>query len=662
MPFGPVTSSSPAGGSSTTVSVRRFGPFELDARAGELRRDGVVVRLQPQPFTVLALLVERPGELVTREELKEALWGKETYVDFERGLNFCINQVRAALGDSAESPQFVQTLPRRGYRFISSVQSGFRTSSESTPNAFPNAFGVGSESVQSEGTGRLKEPGRTAPTWQLLIAGVAFLATLVAAASFIARRATIPESATAAPAMQRTMVAVLPLDDLTGDPPPSWFADGLTDELITQLGRVSPQRLGVIARTSAMTYRGSSKNIAEIGRELGVSHVLEGSLRRQGNQLRITVQLVTVADQSPLWSQTYDRTVHGALTIQSEVAAQVTRALALELLPAPWTTPTWTGTRNPEARDAYLRGKYFWYRGTTADLNAALEQFATARRIDPRFAAAHAAEADTFHRMAMFGLMPPIDAYAKATASAREALRFDPNLADAQAAMGIVELWANWNPAAAAVSFERAIALNPSDAAAHHDFAWALVALQRFDEAALHITRARDLDPLSPRANNDIGWLYLQTRQPSEALRACRQTLGLDPESVEAQQCLERAHLQRGEFTEAVAAAREVVARGRGPVPALFTDPGSPVDRLNAVWRWRLNRLLELSRERPVSLYTIAMHHAVLGENEEALSRLEQARDARVGTMVLVPTDPVFDALHGNPRFTRLVADIRAGR
>jgi Tfp pilus assembly protein PilF len=371
---------------------------------------------------------------------------------------------------------------------------------------------------------------------------------------------------------------------------------------------------------------------------------------------------VSVANQSPIWSQSYDRTVHGALTIQSEVAAQVTRALALELLPEPWATPTWTGTHNPEARDAYLRGKYFWNRGTPADLRSALEQFELAARVDPRFAAAHAAQADTYHRLAMFGLMPPADSYARAAAAAREAMRLDPNLGDSHAAMGMVHLWGEWNPQAAVASFERALALNPSDAMAHHDFAWALVALQRFDEAVAHITRARDLDPLSPRANSDIGWLYLQTRQPSEALRACRQTLAIDPNSIEAQQCLERAHLQRGELTDAIAAARNVAARGSAPLPALFTDPSTSEDRMRALWRWRLDRVLAAARERYVNPYTIAMHYAVLGENAAALARLEQAYGERVGIMVLLPTDPVFDALRTDARFQKLIAGVRAAR
>ena len=631
-------------GSSTVVSTWKFGGFELDARAGELRKDGVAVKLQPQPFKVLALLVERAGELVPREELKRALWGDETYVDFERGLNFCVNQVRAALGDAAESPQFIQTVPRRGYRFIAEVRA-FRVDSDPTLNPLR----TGSESVQSEVTSRLKVG------WKFVTIGVAFLATFVAGATFLAGRITKPP----ATATARTMIAVLPLDDLSGDASNAWFADGLTEELIAQLGRVSPERLGVIARTSAMAYRGSNKTVAEIGRELDVSHVLEGSIRRDGSRVRVTVQLVDVADQSPVWSETYDRTLEGALTIQSEVAAQATRALAIELLPAPFTEPAWTATQTPAARDAYLRGRYFLTRGTPGDTRTAIDNFEEAVRLDAQFARGHAALAAAYHWLAMSGQSPPRDAYARAAVAAREALRLDANLAEAHDALGLVRLWSEWDPAAAAESFTRAISLNPSHATAHHDLAWSLVALQRFDEAVAHITRARELDPLSPRASNDIGWLYLHIRQPSEAARACRQTLSFDPDSIEAQQCLERAHLQRGELSEALRAARTAFERGGGAMPAALESNGPPSARLEALWRWRLERLESFERNRSVSPYTLAMHHIVLGEDEEALARLEQAYETRASVMVLLPGDPLFERLRANPRFVRLVDRIR---
>jgi TolB-like protein/DNA-binding winged helix-turn-helix (wHTH) protein/Tfp pilus assembly protein PilF len=641
-------------GSSTGLPTWKFAAFELDARAGELRKDGVVIKLQPQPFKVLALLVEHAGELVSREELKKALWGEETYVDFERGLNFCINQARAALGDAAESPQFIQTIPRRGYRFIAPV-----TRSESIPNPFrvdsepaPNRFRVDPEPVQSEVTTRLKVG------WQAVTVGVAFLATLVGGATFLARRPNAPPAATGS----RTMIAVLPLDDLSSEASPAWFADGLTEELIAQLGRVSPQRLGVIARTSAMVYRGSNKTIADIGRELGVSHVVEGSIRRDGSRIRVTAQLVSVRDQSHVWSETYDRTVEGALTIQSEVAAQVTRALALELLPARLAAPASAATRSPAAHDAYMRGRYFLTRGMPGDTRTAVDNFEEAVRLDPQFARGHAAVAAAYHWLAMSGQLPPRDAYQRAATAAREAVRLDSDLADAHDAVGLVQLWSDWNPAAAATSFTRALTLNPSDATAHHDLAWSLVALQRFDEAVSHITRAYELDPLSPRASNDIGWLYLHTRQPSEAARACRHTLSLDPDSVEAQQCLERAHLQRGELLEALRAARDAVARGRGALPAALDDHGPPASRIQALWRWRLERLEALERERPISPYTLAMHHVVLGEDEEALRRLEQAYEARASVMVLLPGDPVFERLRAYPRFMRLVDLVRQRR
>ena len=624
----------------------RFGPFVLDVRAAELRRDGEVVTLQPQPFKVLAALVARAGELVTREELQQALWGRDTYVDFERGLNFCVSQVRAALGDAADAPVYIQTLPRRGYRFLAPV----------TPDSNRGQTPSGSNRGQTPLQGRLGARGRTGTAWHAVAAGVGLLAILAAGAAFLARRATTPPAAPA-----RTTIAVLPLDDLSGDQS-SWFADGLTEELIAQLGRVSPERLTVIARTSALTYRGSLKSVPEIARELGASHLLEGSVRRDGDRLRITLQLVAAASQTPVWSETFDRTLHGALTLQTEVSARVASALALELLDAPRAGRAAAATRSPDARDAYLRGRYLWNRGRPGDFRAALEQFNEAVRLDPGFAAALAAQADTYHRLAMFGHMMPADAYPPAARAAGDAVRLDPDLADAHTALGMVQLWAEWNPAAAAASLERAIALNPSDAAAHHDLAWAFAALGRFDDAAHHITRARELDPVSPRASSDSGWLYLHIRRPADAVRACRQTLVLEPESVEAQQCLERAHLQRGEITEALAAARAAARHARRGVPAALDDPGPPETRLRLLWRARLDAIRTAADGRSVGPYTIAMHHAVLGEADEALARLEQAHASKSGMIVLLPTDPLFEPLRADPRFVALLGRIRAGR
>jgi TolB-like protein/DNA-binding winged helix-turn-helix (wHTH) protein/Tfp pilus assembly protein PilF len=645
-----VTYPTPVPSAGVSGTRRTFGPFELDLRSGELRRDGIAVRLQPQPFRVLAMLVERPGDLVTREELKKALWGEDTYVDFERGLNFCINQVRAALGDSAAAPRFVQTLPRRGYRFIAGVAT------EDVPPQVsdePSAHGPEHPSGHAAASGRAYPPGPAGAPWYVALAGVAFLLLLVAGATFLAGRT----GGAGAARPPRAMIAVLPLEDMTGDPRPGWFADGLTEELIAQVGRISPSRLGVIARTSAMAYRGSGKSIGEIARELGVSHVLEGSLRREGARLRVTVQLVAAAGQSPIWSETYDRSAQGALTIQSEVAAQVARALAIELLDPPSPAAP-AGTRDPEARDALLRGRHILTRGAPPDFSIALAHLEEATRHDPQYAAAHAAQAQAHHLSVMFGAAAPLDAYARARVAAREALRLDPNLADAHTAAGIVELWAEWNPSAAAQAFTRALAINPSDAAAHHDLAWALVAMQRFDEAVAHITKARELDPMSPRASTDTGWLFLQIRQPSEALRACRQTLAIDPGSIEAQHCLERAHLQRGEFTEAMAAAQAAADRRGEPLPA-STREATPQQRLMDLWRTRLSRLQALAGGRIVSPYTVAMHHAVLGDHADALAALEAAHRGRSPAMVLLPTDPAFDGLRGDPRFARLVAAVR---
>jgi TolB-like protein/DNA-binding winged helix-turn-helix (wHTH) protein len=613
----------------------RFGAFELDPASGELRRDGAVVRLQPQPLKVLTLLVERAPALVTRDELRAALWGADTYVDFDRGLNFCISQARSALEDSVDSPRFIQTLPRRGYRFVAPLEkdTGRDFSEIATPDA--------------------SHPVSARPTmsWTSIAAMLALAAAVIAAALFVGARLR-PSTA---PSPARTVVAVLPLEDVSPDPS-TWFADGLTDELIGQLGRVSPGRLSVIARTSAMAYRNTGQSIANVGRELGVSHIVEGTVRRDGSRVRISVRLVDAASQAARWSDTFDGETSAALALQGEIAASVTRALSLELLPAAASQrQDLTATANLDARDAYLRGRYFMNRGTVGDLERALEHFEAARQADPAFAGAHAETAAALHLLVMFGGMSPRPAYERAEAAAQEAIRLAPDLASAHAALGAVQLWSHWDPSAAAARFERALSLNPSDAAAHHDYAWSLVVLQRFDGAIEHITRARDLDPLSPRAASDVGWLHLQLRQPSEAVRACRHTLAIAPASLEAQMCLERAYLQLGEHEQALAAARAGLERTGATVPAALQPAAGAADSLRAIWRWRLAEIARAGNLRPISPYTLAAHHALAGETNAALAALERAVAERDPQVVLLAGDPVFDTVRAEARFVQLL-------
>jgi TolB-like protein/DNA-binding winged helix-turn-helix (wHTH) protein len=615
----------------------RFGLFEFEAATGELRRDGDVIKLAPQPSRLLGLLLLRPGEVVLRDELRRDLWGDDTYVDFERSLNFCVQQVRAALGDSSDNPRFIQTVPRRGYRFIAPV------------SAAPNGTSAAAPPQPQSPRPPFPFPVRRRPLW-IGISATALIALL--GAWIVPLNFThSPDS----PGRSSTRIVVLPFANLTGDASASSFADGLTDELIAQLGAIGGDRLAVIARTSAMTYRNTSKTVAQIGSELSVQYVVEGSVRREGGALRISSSLVPVVQQTAAarWDERFDRGSPSADTQQTHAAIRLARLVAMQILPSATAAVLPRTTANVDAWTAYLQAYADLEGGTAADAQRAVTSLERAVVLDTTFAAAWAQLAQVHHLLVMMGVARPADTYERARLAAAQAVRLDPQLASAHIARGLIALWNEWQPSDAARAFERALALNASDAVAHHEYAWSLVALGRADEAVRHITTARDLNPLSTRAHNDVGWLHLQLRQPADAARACEQTLAIDPSSLEAQACLERAYVGRQLFDAALAAARSATP----PDPAFASPPhaGTPAETLQQLWRWRVDRLEETSRTRWVSPYTLAVHYALVGNKAKALGALEAAYDERAGMMVFLPRDPAFDSLRQEPRFEALL-------
>jgi DNA-binding winged helix-turn-helix (wHTH) protein/TolB-like protein/tetratricopeptide (TPR) repeat protein len=602
----------------------RFGLFEFDDRTHELRRDGVAVKLPPQPARVLARLLARPGEVVLRDDLRAHLWGDDTFVDFERGLNFCIQQVRAALGDSADSPRFVQTVPRKGYRFIAPVAI---LSADSSPGArvIPDAAAPPEDAFPLARVEPLPVPPppaqhvRVAARWLLAAAGVTLLIAPVVWLAGAGQR-----DGAGAAIDGRLRVAVLPFVNLTGRGDADLVADSMTDQLISELGRASPDRVAVIARTSAMSYRRTSKPLETIGRELNVEYVIEGSIHADTEGLQVTSTLVPVHVQTSIgsWSDAYT----GAGSIPIRHARSVAMRL-LQQTPAQEPPPR---TANREGWEWYQKGRQYLYEGSTASLQQAALAFERAAALDPSFAGAWAQLAETQHALVMGGVARPLDAYPVAARAADRALALDGSLADAHLAKGLVQLWFEWRPAVASASFARALQLNGSHAAAHHDYAWASLALGRDAEAIAHITAARDLDPLSARATTDVGWLFLQLRRPAEAIRACRRTLAIHPDSLEAQACLDRA-----------AAARTGVDT-----------------RMRREAARRVGLLADAARNRWISPYAIAVQETLAGNQPGAMAQLDAAYLERVGMLVLLRRDPAVDALRGSPRFTALLQRI----
>jgi TolB-like protein/DNA-binding winged helix-turn-helix (wHTH) protein/Tfp pilus assembly protein PilF len=665
----------------TEQSAIRFGEFELEFKSGELRRDGTPVKLQPQPLKVLALLIANAGQLVTREEIQRAVWAGETFVDFEHGLNFCIKQIRAALGDNAQAPRYIETLPRRGYRFIAPVEKlsatpqlpeGDNHNPEAAPvpvrdtaaallaatsDASAAINAAQSEAARASDAAKPEAASHRMPQRARLdrrIAALALVAVLVAGAYFAWRRFGLA----AHPAKAKVMLAVMPFENLSGDAEQDYFSDGMTEEMIAQLGSLQPARLGVIARTSAMTYKRGDKDVRQIGSELQVDYVLEGSVRREGERVRITAQLIQVSDQTHLWAESYERNQANTLVVQSEVAREIARALRLELLPIEQPESA-ADTTSAEAHDAYLKGRYLWNKGRPDDVEKSIGQFTRALDLAPKYGAAYAGLADGYIMLGMFYAPPPLEAYPQAKAAARRALELDDRLAEAHTALGTIYFRFDWDWSNAEQEFKRAIALNPSYSRAHHDYGWFLVAQARFDEAIAEMTRARELDPMSPLANTDVGWVYLRARRYDEAIRQMQRTFELEPDFGAARACLERAYRMKGMYKEALDSARKEMTRAGATADELAAlDKGDAAEGMRSVTRWRLKRRLEAAKSRNLSPYNIAGFYAELDDRDAAFEWLERAFRERDSELVSLNVDPTFDSLRADARFADLLRRI----
>jgi TolB-like protein/DNA-binding winged helix-turn-helix (wHTH) protein/Tfp pilus assembly protein PilF len=636
-------------------AVIRFDNFELELKSGELRRNGATIKLQPQPFRALAFLADRAGQVVTREEIQREIWGDETFVDYEQGVNFCIKQIRAALGDDAKAPRFIETLPRRGYRFIAPVErkeGNLSRENDLAVEPAPDIVISPPEAVPDPSAISAAVSATQTRTRVFLVAALAVAIALPLAGYVIWQGREKKEIAPAG----KIILAVLPFENLSGDPEQDYFSDGLTEEMITRLGRLQPQRLGVIARASAMTFKKSDKDITRIGGALGASYILEGSVRREADRLRITARLIQVSDQTHLWAADYDRRIHDALTIQSEVAERIAQSLAVKLLPGLPPAPAQTYIPSPDSYDAYLRGCYLRNKWTREDLVKGVGYFEQAVEKDPDFALAYAALAEAWRYLQFFGGVRPQDARAKAKNAAQKAVALDEALAEARAALASAKFWYDWDWQGAEQEFKRALALNPSLASAHHDYGWLLIARGRFDDGLAEVKRAQELDPLSPQANIDVGWAFIRARRYDEAIAQSRRTMELEPNFAETWGCLMRAYQYKGMLAEALAEAQRIMTRSgasREELAAIYQ--GDAASRMRNVEQWMLNRMKKAAARGYVSAYQRATRHAALGETERAFEWLEKAYTDRDPMMALLNTDPAYDRLRSEPRFADLL-------
>jgi len=488
-----------------------FGSFEVDTVSGELRRQGLRIKLQDQPFRLLVLLLERAGDVVTREEVREKLWPADTYVDFDHSLNTAVRKLREALGDSAEGPRYVETLARRGYRFIAHVEPR-RTAQVASANA--DVAPVLPDSAE-----RPSSSGRRLRTFAIVV--------VICAAALVAYW-VVPRRGPTTLSGRRLTLAVLPFDNLSGDADQEYLSDGLTEEMITQLARLEPDRLKVLARSSTWKYKRADRDIGQLRRELGADFVLEGSLRRAGERVRVTAQLVRGDDQSHVWAETYERDFRDVLILQSEVAEAVSRTIAVTLTPDAKARLARARPVRSEAYQDYLRGRFFWNRRTEAALRQALGYFQKAIAADPGYAPAYSGLADSYSLLgasSIVGGLPPRQAMPEAKAAALKALQIDGTLSEAHTSLATIHLLYDWDLAACDREFRRALELDPNYTLAHHLYSHCLLALGRTAESLAESKRALELEPLHLVVGGHLGWHYLYARQYDQAIEQFRKTL-----------------------------------------------------------------------------------------------------------------------------------------
>src|ERR1700722_14942409 len=644
--------------------VVRFGTYEVCFQSGEVRKAGVRIRVQQQPLKLLEVLLERPGEVVTREELRNRVWPNESFGDFDQAVNIAIAKLRSALGDSAENPRFIETLPKRGYRFMASVSFVEADGHIRTPQS-PSAPSAGSEpGFQLQGNGlalspvtgeeaQLQRPGlavaaphRLRPTRWVIMALAFVLGVAILSIVFFrsrGRRSTAIRS-----------LAVLPLENLSGDASQNYFSDGMTDELITDLAQISALR--VISRTSVMVYKGARKPLPQIARELHVDAVVEGTVLRAGDQVRITAQLIDASTDKHLWSQSYQGELRDTLALQDRVAREIAEQIQINLTPREQAALKSVRVVNPEAYESYLKGRYFWNKRTADGLRVALAYFNQAIEEEPKYAQAYSGLTDTYALLGdwQYAVMTPREAYPKAKAAALRAVQLDSALGEAHNSLAFVLDGFDWDLDSGGKEFRRAIELNPGYATAHHWYAWHLALLGRYDEAIAEMRKAESLDPLSLIINADLAELLVIAHSYDESMRQSRKTIEMDPNFAMAHNQLGQAYLQQHVYEQAVVELQRAVqlsARSPTCIANLARAYALSGRRSEAV---KLLSDLKTSSTPGFSHASeIAAIYVSLGDKDEAMNWLEKGYTERFNPGVLIR--PGFDPLRSDPRFRDLV-------
>ena len=649
------------------AKIFRCGAFEIDLKGFELRKHGLRIKLSDQPFQILAILLEKPVEIVTRDELRERLWPGDTFVDFDHGLNNAVMRLREALGDSSDRPRFIETLPRRGYRFIAPITTMHSAGAAVLASAAPAAdlrddpstaaLRTPVEAVAKPGDREEYAARPNAKRWltlpRIAVMSAAVLASAVLS-GFAVHYVRGMESGKLNPAHSMSLV-VLPLENLTGDKEQEYFADGMTDDLTANLAKI--RSLRVISRSTAMAYKGTRKPLSQIARELRVDAVVEGTVLRSGNRVRITAELVQVSTDHHLWAETYESQIGDVLALQNRVSSAIVDEIRINLSPEDKERLAKTPSVSPEAYEDYLKGRYYWNKRSGEGFTKAIGYFEDATRKDPQYALAYAGLADCYGIIGatIYGTVPAAEAAPKAKAAAVRALEIDPSLAEAETSLATAKFNYDWDWAGAAEGFQRAIQMDPKYATAYQRYSLYSIAMGRFDDSFEQIKRARDLDPLSISINSSFGWRLYLARQYDRSIAQLRDTLEMDPSYEWAHLILGQAYEQKGEFSLALSELRKAVELSHNSplmVSALAHADGVSGNQAEA--QKLLAQLVTQSKQQYVSPYYIAIVYLALGKNDDAINWLERAFADRSNGLVFARVEPELDPLRSDPRFVAL--------
>jgi TolB-like protein/DNA-binding winged helix-turn-helix (wHTH) protein/Flp pilus assembly protein TadD len=580
-----------------------FGSYHLDAVERVLLRDGQPVSLPPKDLETLLVLVERAGHIVEKEELLDKVW-PGVFIE-EGNLARHIFNLRQVLGDTPDGRKYIETIPKRGYRFVAAVR-------EDTEPAAPHPSAP-----------RTSEPaptvvpvplGQKRSLWMWPLA----LAVLAATGILMARHFWPPRN----PSPQRAMLAVLPFINLSGDAHEDYFADGLTEEMIAQLGQLQPAQLGVIARTSTARYKDTKETVAQIARELGVGYLLEGSVRRGGGRVRVTAQLIQAGEQTHLWAETYERPLTDVLSIQREIAEKITHSLSIQLLPAA-TSVSANSRLNLESYDKYLLGLHELGEDTRESVNRAIQYFQAAIALDPNDARLYAALAAAYDAATTY-YSSPAEVMPRAKEAALRAVELDPSLGSAHVRLGYVRLFFDWDWPAAEREYRRALEINPSLPEAQLGYANYLATLGHFDEAISRVQQAYLFDPLALESRKEALWIYYFSGRMRETVEQAQKTIELEPAAGLPHAILAMAYAQMGNRPETLRAAENAIRLANSP--SIITTAAAALAHVgqNREAKQLLSKALEQSKERYVCRFLVADAYVELGDTDEALASLEQ--------------------------------------